>query len=39
MTGRMRAGILQPNGETRVEPTIDPKLVADAVVYMAGTTT
>lgn len=36
MTGRMRAGILQPNGETRVEPTIDPKLVADAVVYMAG---
>ncbi len=36
MTGRMRAGILQPNGETRAEPTIDPKLVADAVVYMAG---
>jgi len=36
MTGRMRAGILQPNGETMVEPTIDPKLVADAVVYMAG---
>lgn len=36
MTGRMRAGILQANGETRVEPTIDPKLVADAVVYMAG---
>lgn len=36
MTGRMRAGIIQPNGETMVEPTIDPKLVADAVVYMAG---
>lgn len=36
MTGRMRAGIIQANGETLVEPTIDPKLVADAVVYMAG---
>ena len=36
MTDRMRAGILQPNGQTMVEPTIDPKLVADAVVYMAG---
>lgn len=36
MTGRMRAGIIQPNGETMVEPTIDPKHVADAVVYMAG---
>ncbi|HWU64486.1 MAG TPA: SDR family oxidoreductase [Ensifer sp.] len=36
MTGRMRAGIIQANGETMVEPTIDPKLVADAVVYMAG---
>lgn len=36
MTGRMRAGIVQANGETMVEPTIDPKLVADAVVYMAG---
>ncbi|MCD2173498.1 SDR family oxidoreductase [Rhizobium sp. C4] len=36
MTERMRAGIVQPNGETMVEPTIDPKLVADAVVYMAG---
>ncbi len=36
MTERMRAGILQPNGELMVEPTIDPRLVADAVVYMAG---
>jgi NAD(P)-dependent dehydrogenase (short-subunit alcohol dehydrogenase family) len=36
MTGKMRAGILQANGDTMVEPTIDPKLVADAVVYMAG---
>ena len=36
MTGKMRAGILQANGETMVEPTIDPKLVADAVVYMVG---
>lgn len=36
MTGRMRAGIMQPNGQTMVEPTIDPKHVADAVVYMAG---
>ncbi len=36
MTGRMRAGIIQANGKPLVEPTIDPKLVADAVVYMAG---
>ena len=36
MTGRMQAGILQPNGSVAVEPVIDPKHVADAVVYMAS---
>ena len=36
MTTRMKAGILQPDGSTRVEPTIDPAIVARAVVYMAS---
>ena len=36
MTARMSGGVLQANGETAPEPTIDPAHVADAVVYMAG---
>lgn len=36
MTARMATGVLQPNGTTMAEPTIDPVHVADAVVYMAG---
>lgn len=36
MTERMAAGILQPNGTTLVEPRIDVRHVADAVVHMAG---
>ncbi len=36
MTGRMKAGILQANGETREEPTMDVRHVADAVVHMAS---
>ena len=36
MTQRMRAGILQPDGSTRVEPMMDVAHVADAVLYMAG---
>ena len=36
MTERMAAGILQANGETIVEPRMDVKHVADAVVYMAN---
>lgn len=36
MTARMATGVLQANGTTAVEPTIDPSHVADAVVYMAG---
>ncbi|WP_230533316.1 SDR family oxidoreductase [Microvirga roseola] len=36
MTARMATGVLQPNGTMAVEPTIDPKHVADAVVYMAN---
>jgi NAD(P)-dependent dehydrogenase (short-subunit alcohol dehydrogenase family) len=36
MTERMSRGVLQPNGETMVEPTIDAAHVARAVVYMAG---
>jgi NAD(P)-dependent dehydrogenase (short-subunit alcohol dehydrogenase family) len=36
MTARMAAGVLQANGTVAAEPTIDPKHVADAVVYMAG---
>ena len=27
---------MQPNGERLVEPTIDPQVVADAVLYMSG---
>ena len=36
MTARMNTGVLQANGETASEPTIPAKLIADAVVYMAG---
>ena len=36
LTERMAAGILQPNGSTMVEPRMDLKHVADAVVYMAN---
>ena len=35
-TTSMQEGKLQPNGETVPEPTIDPKEVARAVVYMAS---
>ena len=35
MTERMTAGVLQANGTTAVEPRMDVKHVADAVVYMA----
>ena len=36
MTARMKKGVLQANGTTSTEPTIDPDHVAQAVVYMAG---
>jgi NAD(P)-dependent dehydrogenase (short-subunit alcohol dehydrogenase family) len=36
MGGRMKAGVLQPDGTTRAEPLMDPQNVADAVVMMAG---
>ena len=36
MTARMKKGVLQANGTTSVEPTMDPAHVAQAVVYMAG---
>ncbi|MEE3121548.1 MAG: SDR family oxidoreductase, partial [SAR324 cluster bacterium] len=36
MTARMTKGVLQANGTTSVEPTMDPAHVAQAVVYMAG---
>jgi NAD(P)-dependent dehydrogenase (short-subunit alcohol dehydrogenase family) len=36
MTARMAAGILQANGTVAVEPRMDVRHVADAVVYMAG---
>ena len=36
MTTRMWDGILQPNGETAVEPTMDVEHAANAVVHMAG---
>jgi NAD(P)-dependent dehydrogenase (short-subunit alcohol dehydrogenase family) len=35
MTERMAAGVLQPTGETLVEPRMNVDNVADAVVYMA----
>ena len=36
MTERMANGILQPNGQTLVEPRMDVRHVADAVVHMAS---
>lgn len=36
MTERMSSGILQANGQVVVEPRMDAKHVADAVVYMAS---
>ena len=34
MTERMTKGVLQPNGQTMVEPRIDVDAVANAIVYM-----
>jgi NAD(P)-dependent dehydrogenase (short-subunit alcohol dehydrogenase family) len=36
LTERMAAGIIQANGSTMVEPRMDLKHVADAIVYMAS---
>jgi NAD(P)-dependent dehydrogenase (short-subunit alcohol dehydrogenase family) len=36
MTARMKAGVLQPGGETAIEPTMDVENVARAVVFMAS---
>ncbi len=36
MTARMKNGVPQANGTIAVEPTMDPKCVASAVVYMAS---
>ena len=36
MTERMTAGVLQPNGTKMVEPRMDVRYVADAVVWMAS---
>ncbi len=36
MTARMAGGVLQPDGSTKPEPTMDVAHVADAVAYMAA---
>ena len=36
MAETMQTGIPQANGSMAIEPTIDPQLVAQAVVYMAS---
>jgi NAD(P)-dependent dehydrogenase (short-subunit alcohol dehydrogenase family) len=36
MTARMKGGVLQPNGTTMPEPTMDVENVARAVVYIAS---
>jgi NAD(P)-dependent dehydrogenase (short-subunit alcohol dehydrogenase family) len=36
MTARMTSGVLQPDGELRVEPRMDVNHVGQAIVYMAG---
>jgi NAD(P)-dependent dehydrogenase (short-subunit alcohol dehydrogenase family) len=36
MTERMTKGVMQANGEMAIEPRMDVRHVADAVVYMAG---
>jgi NAD(P)-dependent dehydrogenase (short-subunit alcohol dehydrogenase family) len=36
MTERMAKGVVQPNGEMMVEPRMNVKHVADAIVFMAS---
>ena len=36
MTQRMTSGVIQPNGEMKVEPRMDVRHVANAVVHMAS---
>lgn len=36
MTARMKGGVQQADGSTRIEPTMDADDVANSVVYMAG---
>ena len=36
MTARMAKGVIQPNGEMMVEPTMDVTNVGKTIVYMAG---
>ena len=36
MTQRMKKGVLQPDGSTKIEPVMDVRHVADAVLYMAS---
>ena len=36
MTERMAAGVIQADGSTKVEPRMNVKHVADAVVHMAS---
>lgn len=36
MVTNMKKGVLQANGETAIEPTMNPDSVAEAVVYMAN---
>jgi NADP-dependent 3-hydroxy acid dehydrogenase YdfG len=36
MTARMAGGVAQADGTTKVEPRMDVKAVADAVLYMAN---
>jgi NAD(P)-dependent dehydrogenase (short-subunit alcohol dehydrogenase family) len=36
MTAKMKSGVMQANGTTAAEPTMDVENVARAVVYMAG---
>jgi hypothetical protein len=36
MTERMAGGVLQPNGQTMVEPRMDVEHVAQAIVHMAS---
>ncbi len=38
MTERMARGVLQPDGSTRVEPTMDVANVAETIVFMASRT-
>ncbi len=36
MTQRMQTGVLQANGETKIEPVMDVNIVGQSVVYMAN---